>query len=304
MRSSKSHQAKSEPKRTKSKARQSHVVKGGSVITSQALPIVLCVDWTYFPRCCLEDFDWSPMNPKIAPALQQSVWEARAFYHPYSDAPDVMAYRLMRVPVEKVTSFWYRVLAPGHVSKLRVCDSHENIVRFTRDLKAFQLVNFAAHHDLQSALLPKLNTGNWAVHLRRLGKLKSYTLVYPTWRRERPEPEDGVPPTGIDRLLFGDWPDAPIKATRIFVCRSSRWVAPWCDKEWLRLVTSLRKRRAASVEIDSGLQEARPFDFQNAREQEAFRLAARARFEANRGGTITNEEIEQYLPLVPEEPAD
>jgi hypothetical protein len=137
-------------------------------------------------------------------------------------------------------------------------------------LDAFDVINFDAHHDInywRGHPLGELDCGNWAGHLRAQGRLKYYSLVYPTWRYKHPENEDTWLPKGIDQVFYGDWPGAPTTPTKVFVCRSSTWMPSWCDTQWLKLIERLKARTPRSTDIDPMVLRTRPFDVEKAAEE-------------------------------------
>jgi hypothetical protein len=246
---------------------------GKSVGSTQTpIPLVVSVDWDFFLPTSLDEFDWliDRQSRESDPGSVRR-WHTRAFSRNLGQGnKNDIAYTLLRVDEESVTSFCDQVFADNQIAKLMICDSHKDIVEFTKDLESFNVINFDAHHDVRyddaTSELPELDEGNWAAHLSRSRKLKSYTLVYPKWRLQRPERADLYLAPQIERVVYGGWPSESLKPNRVFVCRSSDYMPPWCDREWLELAALIRRRPASSESIEPGILGPRPFDLKRARE--------------------------------------
>jgi hypothetical protein len=193
-------------------------------VLQRSRPLVVSIDWDYFLPRPLEEFNLSYDPGRFQPFLSQ-VFAGRNYFH------------------------------------LRVCESHQEIVDFTKDLASFDIINFDAHQDVNyGGHDTYLNCGNWAGYLRDIGQMRSYTLVYPSWRIQHPEREDGWLPGGIDRVVYGNWPDAPLAPFKVFVCRSSPWMPSWCDEQWLQLIAFLTERPMLSTMLDEEVLQPRRFD--------------------------------------------
>ena len=244
--------------------------KTDALTGTRCRPLVVSIDWDYFmplsPYCL-----GLPWGNADLPEYSPSQWQASAFKRPWRrNIGRNSPYKLLQVDAAWFDVFLRQVLADGVLFDLRVCESHEQIVEFTKDLDAFDVINFDAHHDInywRDHPLGELNCGNWAGHLRAQGRLKFYTLVYPTWRYRQPENEAAWLPTGIDQVFYGNWPGAPTTPTKVFLCRSSTWMPSWCDSEWLTLIERLKARSPRSTDIDPMVLRTRPFDLAEAAEQ-------------------------------------
>jgi hypothetical protein len=247
-------------------------------------PLVVSIDWDYFMPLSPHGFGL-PWDTKGLPEYGPLQWQASAFKRPWRrNIGRNSPYKLVKVETSWFDVFLRQVLADGARFDLRVCESHEQVVEFTDDLDAFDMINFDAHHDIKywrDYPLGELNCGNWAGHLRAQGRLKFYSLVYPKWRYKHPEHEAAWLPKGIDQVFYGDWPGAPTTPTKVFVCRSSTWMPSWCDPEWLKLIERLKARSPRSTDIDPIVLRTRPFDLAEAAEQGVYASVIRSLGELN-----------------------
>jgi hypothetical protein len=136
-------------------------------------------------------------------------------------------------------------------------ESHLGIIEFLDRFHpkgSIEVINFDAHHDLgyhgddfKKDYSP--SCGNWAMQLLRQQRMDQYTLVYPDWRSEVPEPgADKLLPRyqkhlpGINVCSWREWRRQrrrPRKIAGLFICRSGPWVPPCYDGEFNRMVTAL-----------------------------------------------------------------
>lgn len=197
------------------------------------IPTILSVDWDYFlPFCTDRKYDWG--HGEGDPIFYELIWHARAMPIPVRMLPANVTYEnpvdAVRVDPDRTSRFWNTVLAAGYPRKVSIQDSHGKIPEFLKQWDKVNLINFDAHHDAGYNQVRVQDCSNWAHFLRKQGKLHDYTLVYPKWRKQ--EPESHIP-KHVDRVIYGDWPNGKIKAVGVFACRSSCWMPPWCDPEWM-----------------------------------------------------------------------
>jgi hypothetical protein len=226
-------------------------------------PLVMSIDWDYFMPTPPHGFclPWD--------SVEFSNWQASAFKRRRGQrVSNNTPYRIFRVDAGACEVFLRNTLGAWSQFDLRVAESHESIVDFTNELDDFDVISFDAHHDLgYSDYDPGVNCGNWARHLRQSRRLRSYTLVYPRWRYRYPEHSFAWLPEGADRVFYGDWLGARLSPTKVFVCRSSTWMPPWCDKEWAQLISRLKARPVRSAALEANILAPREFDVIKAAEQ-------------------------------------
>lgn len=210
---------------------------------------ILSIDWDYFLPRSIDAFDWGHSENGFF--FHELVWFTRADARPYVKGGDKLppAAELIKVDPERVAKFLGRIWRPSVAPAVCVCDSHKDIVQWTLSLglSKFNVINFDAHHDVhynhdgkaRRVGVLDLDCGNWVSYLRAARRLQHYTLVYPEWRKI--DTEGPKLPEGIDRVIYGDWPDAPITTPFVFLCRSSCWMPPWCDPQFSVLRNQLTK---------------------------------------------------------------
>jgi hypothetical protein len=224
------------------------------------LPIVLSVDWDYFlPFCTDQRYDWG--HHEENPLFYETIWACRAVPWPGRKEEDNPLHAVT-LDGARVRNFWSKVLAPGLPVFACVADSHKTLAQFIGQLTGgFHVINFDAHHDCgydrPSKKCPPLDCSTWGAVLRRKRVIQNYTLVYPEWRKEEPESEANHPL--VDQIMYGDWPDKPIAADFVFICRSSCWMPPWCDQDWLDFRQGLLMREPMGLQEVEYVTKARPF---------------------------------------------
>lgn len=204
---------------------------------------IVSIDWDYFLPRETDSCDWG--HSENTGFYYELVWGIRATQKMFMHGNKEMrtARQELQVSTQYIDRVLHKTIAPSKFTPLCVCDSHKDIMALCDHLyegSSFNIINLDAHHDYSYGQLIKLDCGNWAGMLRKRKRLKNYTLVYPRWRKEFPESEDPKHLSQIDRVVYGFWPDKPIQADGVFLCRSSCWMPSWLDKEWLHMVETAK----------------------------------------------------------------
>lgn len=127
-------------------------------------------------------------------------------------------------------------------------ESHSAIMQFLeRDsfAKCYDVINFDAHHDISykdhlPASAAHVDCGNWGCYGLKSGAIRSYTVVYPDWRRRWEEPwcfNKGKFGFGqrVRRLYWSGFLKEGRKrrlVDKLFLCRSGAWCPPCYDKDF------------------------------------------------------------------------
>lgn len=229
---------------------------------SGAKKVLLSVDWDYFlPIPKGREwflYDWSH---KEAPFFYSSeLWASRAYgfkaankSRPYPD-PKV------------VHGFWDKFRF-SEDCKVYVADSHACIAQVWGLVECnidttghtvpridycpeFGVIhNFDAHHDCgypnEQESSHYIYCSDWAMHAIDQG-MRVYTW-YPEWREVEDEPD---PRRSMYREVFNPVPHGlpTTVIDRVFVCRSSDWMPPWCDPEFDELIQDLTAKIIQKVE--------------------------------------------------------
>ncbi|MDE2098313.1 MAG: hypothetical protein KGL39_13755 [Patescibacteria group bacterium] len=155
----------------------------------------------------------------------------------------------------------------GQVKMVAVAESHLAILQLLDGKRGpHEIYNVDAHHDLGYNDDPgkdrsRVNCGSWGKYLHNLGKVKSWTQCYPTWRMESAEDFPKLPNTS---QVFSDDPVLNMprgfvgKVDALFICRSGCWVPPEYDKRFTALCESLTVKPLPERSVNTG--ELKPGD--------------------------------------------
>lgn len=187
---------------------------------------VLSVDWDYFFQDT-DGFDW---GHREAPFFIHDIWWHRAsnrhlFTH--RDAID------MRPIKSRIHKFWQRnIRRYGRPEGLMIAESHGALYYWIHHYPVDELVNYDAHHDLgYPSADGDVDCGNWAGKLLSDGFLKHYTVVYPSWRKQKRYREQ-IPDN--DRIYVTHSPVPSQHYDLVFICRSGAWTPSWCDVSFIQ----------------------------------------------------------------------
>lgn len=216
---------------------------------------MLSIDWDYFLPRETDTLDWG--HAEGSPFFYELAWITRACTKFWTkDDPDKgkTAREVIQIPEQRITDFVERVLDIDR-EPISVCivDSHKDIVAYLDSVSfkgiPHRIINFDAHHDCGYGQTKVLDCGNWVPWLKKTRKV-DYTLVYPAWRKQHGELSKEDTRKKADRIIYGDWTDAPIQADAVFICRSSCWMPSWCDDSWLKLRAAIMQRGVIPIECD------------------------------------------------------
>lgn len=191
---------------------------------------LLSIDWDYFfPDP--EAFDWG--HNETRGIMFELIWATRPGCRRVTEPDGPIALDVMKPDPALLNGFWERT-AKGLPWGLSICESHKSLYEWVMDGigKPVDIVNFDAHHDSGYGKAGReLDCGNWAKELSLKDKLRSYTVVYPPWRKK--ESETHHAPKWA-KVLY-----EPPPATRydfVFICRSGAWTPTWHDDAWIRFI--------------------------------------------------------------------
>lgn len=125
--------------------------------------------------------------------------------------------------------------------RIATAESHLAILKILSDMEDIELINIDAHHDLHygrpAIKREECSCGNWGSYLIENGQVKSWTQIYPSWRKKYSENNKGIfayarkklgkkfkVQTGEPSKLIS-WEKVDI----VFLCRSGCWVPPEYD---------------------------------------------------------------------------
>jgi hypothetical protein len=125
---------------------------------------------------------------------------------------------------------------------IATAESHLAILKFLEGKTNLEIVNIDAHHDIyyRTKNFKDPDCGEWAGSLIYSGRVKSYTQIYPGWRKEKGYEEGnemgvarwGRKKLGVNMRMTWDKPIDVIKWNKVdmvFICRSGCWVPPDYD---------------------------------------------------------------------------
>lgn len=198
---------------------------------------VLSVDWDYFFPDVFW-YDWSQKEESMI--FLEYLWPLR--YGNIHMKTKELAKDVVKPDKSLLCGFWEKVCPREPYINLTITESHKDLVFvldhfFSDPLQKveFQIWNFDQHHDAGYGI-EELNCDNWAHYLRENNRLLDYHVIYPPWRKDRPED----PPKFPINIHF-KIPDLPDRFEIVFMCRSSGWTPSWCDDEWIKFIEYWKK---------------------------------------------------------------
>lgn len=134
---------------------------------------------------------------------------------------------------------------------LDIWDSHMDILAYLRDKKDLEIVNIDSHHDIsykeKLCDIKLVDCGNWGGYLISRYKVKSWTQIYPAWRKKSPEKTFASHvrnawawETSIKQRSLSDIKG--FKPDILFICRSSAWVPPVYDSRFVEFCKLVAER--------------------------------------------------------------
>ena len=220
---------------------------------------LLSVDWDYFfaepwgmesqdrtgSRQHLGLYDW---GHKEAPFFADFVWTVRAagFQGMGLELPTTDGLE---------AGFWGRVRI-AEDSQLYLADSHA-MASSEEVLEGIDEVwNYDAHHDcgysperdMADLRQGIVQCGNWAMYAFLAHGIR-VEQRYPTWKTRALEVDH---PPGWVNARHASWNEITPEFDRVFVCRSSCWVPPWCDEAFARFVDACPAGRGIPAKVYEG----------------------------------------------------
>lgn len=234
---------------------------------------ILSVDWDYFFED-VEQFDWQ-CNEDLS-VYYEVIWPLRYSNHRLFSPDRKIAYEVMR-PREEFRTFWGKMdelFELNEYTKLIITESHLDLYKVLFNdavpYLTLNIFNFDQHHDAGygEKIGEEINCGNWAGKLHKKEWIDNYCVLYPEWRRGKPEnyiPDFVQVGYGVEDLKQAIGKCKP-QIDAVFICRSGPWTPSWSDGEWLEFVKwwdrkDLYKRNVMKLEY---AMKERPFDREEA----------------------------------------
>lgn len=197
---------------------------------------LLSVDWDYFfPP--FEPYDWGANEDNLI--FKEIIWTIRKKdKNILTGANAVDEYK---PDLLGARNFWNFILLNSDPARVVIEDEHKAVWPYAGGCD--MVLNFDQHADFGYCGKPleTVNSGNWAAFLEE----EKYNLVYPLWRRHRPESLAETPPN----ISYG-LPVDPPKFDIVFFCRSSCWTPPWADNEFSDMAKELMVKAGAWASHD------------------------------------------------------
>lgn len=186
---------------------------------------LLSVDWDYFFPDVVP-YDWGHRESRL---FAETLWNFRTMSRNLLTGEEAIE----TVRPSGHEEFWEGVVKGAPVA-LAITESHADLFGLLESFPVDEIVGFDQHHDLYYGKLPDVpECGSWAGHALESGLVKKYTLVYPAWRKDRPE---NPPDKWEERFVVRYDPPEQRHYDMVFICRSSSWTPSWSDDEWLGFV--------------------------------------------------------------------
>ncbi len=206
---------------------------------------VISIDWDYF----VEEspmLDWGHREQEI---FLDAMWQVRRM-----QGTDLTKAAPFRGRWQDLYLWLVPILFRGGYD-FGLSESHLAILQSIGSAGNLEIVNVDAHHDLFYGVpcceldvnaknsVSETNCGSWAGHLIHQGRVKSYTQVYPEWRKKFSEDFTGkqkwAEAHGCDvrfmhslPTIFGRGKRAWKSVDKVFVCRSGCWAPPEYDEKF------------------------------------------------------------------------
>jgi len=212
---------------------------------------MLSIDWDYF----FADLAWMDWGHNESALMLELIWTTRVDSLNLKTRESALDYVLPNLKLlyggDGDKGFLERVLAKECERNLRlfVAESHVELLRWLDSYKLRQseeiwISNYDQHHDCGYSDMPSgsYDCGAWAKGAYDIGKLNQYYLHYPAWRKDQPERSDRE----LKKRMkgFGVWDFAikdPKRFDAVFICRSGGWTPPWCDADFIRFVSTVKR---------------------------------------------------------------
>jgi hypothetical protein len=226
---------------------------------------ILSVDWDYFFPDTFW-YDWSQKEESMM--FLEYLWYIR--YGNQHLKTGALAKDTVKPDKSRLCGFWEKVSPREPYINLTITESHKDIVTTLDfffsdplDRPSFEIWNFDQHHDAGYGM-EKLNCDNWAHYLHEDGRLSEYHVIYPPWRKEKPEEKPKFPCT-----MHYEIPDLPDRFEFVFICRSGGWTPSWCDDEWIKFIEHWKKYELLWTTKSSAeyALKKRHFDYEKAEDQ-------------------------------------
>lgn len=221
--------------------------------------IYLSIDADYFSRE-LPEFDWS--HSEHSGLYRELAWHTRVAWHEET--------RIDKFANPKPAEFFDKLVSLGFefdcCSSLNVSDSHLyaapdfiDTLRVSPD-ETIEIINFDAHHDMgygpwpemreQWVKLSRVDCSNWLLVLLCQQKRLRATVVYPEWKGLEELQNTCLPWKRLrsvrrraQHLVYSDESVRSLAGpvAGVFIARSSAWLPPWQDHEFVKLVRAAEK---------------------------------------------------------------
>jgi len=210
---------------------------------------VLSIDWDYF----VEEnplLDWGHREEHL---FLEMMWQVRStrLILDAENEPAVIPVDLAEVvPFRGSESMIMRLPCIAGDYQIAVAESHLAILQLLKGQSNIHIVNIDAHHDLGYGIydpyyfaMREPCCGSWGHFLLTEDRVKSWTQIYPAWRRKYPEQtkKKGTFPEWTKKKLgaaFKVSTQEPLEVVSwrsvdyVFLCRSGCWVPPNYDQRF------------------------------------------------------------------------
>jgi hypothetical protein len=214
--------------------------------------IWLSIDFDFFSPEAPE-WDWG----HLATSNEELVWTLRAKNLKAMGLDPVLATYSNNPSFD---TFWDILNKNGYdfsrVKKFGISDCHSEAMKFYgvdwtgRSKPGRTLLNIDAHHDLGYGIhdLSAVDSGNWHIALHKHRPKLISKILYPTWeKQESAFPMEITALHVMDhldksRVSAAKWSEEEIQKTAgkvdgVFICRSSLFVPPWKDYQFIDFVS-------------------------------------------------------------------
>jgi len=208
---------------------------------------ILSIDWDYF----VEEDPMLDMGHRESALFLTTMWAIRCQLPGtggFGDLERMLPFRGPE-PEEFFADYLGHIKVDGHMQYVCTAESHSALPKWADGNwpnEQLDIINVDAHHDILYGMIDQaqandqagFNCGSWAGHLMAGGRVRSYTQVYPAWRKKFPE---GIPDElrlwvrkcGVKlKLQDAPWTSCRRRIDGVFLARSGCWVPPIYDAKF------------------------------------------------------------------------
>jgi len=188
---------------------------------------VLSIDFDYFVR---ENPMWDFGHNEDQSVFRHTAWIARYMSTNLYEECDPAKYADM-MPKSMPSELEHAGFLMKN-ARMFVADSHKDAYKAIKKVGECEIYHFDAHSDMYPGMVD-MNCGNWLLKLYESGKCK-VNWIYPKWMDEFGGPDNKFN-YNIDVKKFSEL-NAVRNVDLVFICRSSAWVPPHLDPQFVEMV--------------------------------------------------------------------